>query len=455
MKKNIKFLGIPFISFQQSNNKEKIKFLGLSVYKRVYLPKSVKTYYLGIKICKKKINFIDETARFIEQRAYFSRLEQQKEILIVNTDSIGDYIIFRNFLRQVKESVKYKDYKLVLLGCEKYKAFATYLDSDIVDKFLWVPARPQHLSNQKLDEVTADLFNRQNMKHYYDTIVFCSYNSVPKRAAHNYILRDVFSQHKILHSDGPKPSINCEEMLCYTHIFMNYEGKYNFDFQINKDFFEDLLDKKIDLKYPFIEDDKVIFDYPPLFEIKNEYVAINPCAYDNFRMWHRDNWREVIRYLREIKKLEVVIVCSASEKAYCEQLIDGLDLEGIYVLAGLKVQDLLAVLKVAKMYIGQDSGIFHVAAALNMRALCLSAGNAYFRFMNYPKERRNIRVLFPLGTEEWILENKKEFPALVNSVNSFYINCLRVDKVEEEIDRLLKINSQHITLKASPLLTKE
>lgn len=424
---------------------EKIRFLGIPVGRRVYLPESIKTYLFGVRMGKRKanvkcyINPNQEKIQIVEQRKYILVKEGLKEMLIVNSDSIGDYILFRNFLREIKKSEKYKDYKIVLLGNEKYKDFAEYLDSDVVDKFLWMPARPQTLSDADLEKARCDLHNRQGMKHYYDTIVFCSFNSMPKRKAHNHLVSGIIFENKIIHCDELNPHRNCGEMLEYTHIYMNYKGANNFEFNINKDFFEDLLQKEIDLKYPCIEESKISFKYPSLLNRKSEYVVINPCAYDNYRMWHRNNWMEIVRYLRQEKGYDVLIVCSADEKAYCQQLVDDVDLDGVEVLAGLPVKHLLAVLKLAKMYIGQDSGVFHVAAALNIRALCLSAGNAYFRFMNYPKERKNIRVLFPIGTEEWINDNNKEFPALVRNINVFYINCIRVDKVEEQIDNLLNM----------------
>lgn len=75
-------------------------------------------------------------------------------------------------------------------------------------------------------------------------------------------------------------------------------------------------------------------------------------------------------------------------------MIADANIENVDILAGLSVKDLLATLKLAKLYIGQDSGVFHIAAALNIRCLCLSAGNAYFRFMNYPKTGNILKFFF-------------------------------------------------------------
>lgn len=361
-----------------------------------------------------------------------------KEVLIVNTDSIGDYILFRNFLKEVKISEKYKDYKITLFGCEKYKEFAEYLDSDIVDRFIWCPARPQNLSKEELNELRKKLHDNGGLKYYYDTIIFASYNSMAKRLAHEVIFEEVISNERIIHCDIVNPHRNANDMLKYSQIYMNYNSDNMYEFDIYKAFFKRLLGREIETSYPRIEESKVTFSYDYLIKRKKEYIVINPCAYDKYRMWHVNNWANVVKHIKKNYQYDIVIVCAESEKAYCQTLADKLEFP-IDILSGLPVKHLLATLKLAKMYIGQDSGIFHLAAALDTRSLCLSAGNAYFRFMNYPKTRKNIKVLFPEGTEDWIWKNNDTNRDLVRNINCFFINTILVDDVCNSIDELLRI----------------
>ena len=362
--------------------------------------------------------------------------DSDKELLIVNTDSIGDYILFRNFLSDIKKSPAYRDYKITLLGCTTFKAFAECLDGDIVDHFLWVPNRPQERTFIELEYQRRDLHKNQGMKPFYDTVCFSSFNSGVKKTAHDYLLSDVNAKHRIINYDIRNKK-NCSDLLPFTYVHADRAATEKFDFDNNKAFFKTVLNIENKLTYPKIEDDKINLNVPEVTGRVREYVVINPCAYDPYRMWHPENWCALIRHLKN-KGYDIVCVCAPKEQAYCRSLIDrcGVDVE---LHAGLPVQNLLAVLKLAKLYIGQDSGIFHVAAALNIRALCLSAGNAYFRFMNYPKTRRNIKVLFPKGVEEWILQNKDDHPDKVNDVNNFFINNLRVSDVTAAADDLLAI----------------
>jgi len=376
-----------------------------------------------------------------EKKVFVPIDKNVKELLIVNTDSIGDYIIFRNFLKEIKNSEKYKGYKITLLGSDVFKEFAEYLDSDIVDTFLWSKPRAQEFSTEDKNQLKSDLHNRQGMKYFYDTIIYSSYNSMAKREFLDFLVSEILFNEKVIHHDNiinNSDHRKSTEMLSYTYVYRNFKSNTMFEFDINKCFFEDLINEKIHLKYPVIEPRKVKFCYGYLRQRTREYVAINPCAFDNFRMWNPLNWVKIIKYIYNEKELDVIIVCSEKEKKYCESITELLDFN-VDILAGLPVGKLLATIKAARMYIGQDSGIFHVAAALGTRSLCLSAGNAYFRFMNYPKSRKNVKVLFPEGTEEWIWANDENHTERSRGINAFYINSIKVSELKKEIDKFLKI----------------
>lgn len=410
-------LGIPFCKIRIKNDVKKIYLFGIPVYKA------------NIKIATKNV--------IIRTREYVLLREQQpKELLIVNTDSIGDYILCRNFFAEIKKSEKYKEYKISLLGCSKYKDFAEYLDCDIIDYFYWVRERPQSLSETDLEQERCALHNEQGLKHYYDTIIFPSANSMDKRLAHERLVSGILCNNKVIFCFGINPHRNCSDLLNYTSVCVNYNTE-KFEFDLNKYFYEDLLEREITIDNPFIENEKVLFSNNYLKNKKREYIVINPCAYDKYRMWHIHNWQRLIVYIQEIEKYDIVIVCSKNEENYCKRLITEANIENVDILAGLSVKDLLATLKLAKLYIGQDSGVFHIAAALNIRCLCLSAGNAYFRFMNYPQNRKHVKILFPKGTEDWIKNNKDRFPDLVRNINCFYINSLKVGDVQKEVHNLL------------------
>ena len=374
--------------------------------------------------------------KLIEKNKYII-VPQQKEILIIFLDAIGDYILFRNFLKSIKNSPQYRHYKITLLGNERFRAFAEYLDTDCIDTFLWLPHRIQSQPSDVRENWRMNLHNRQGMKHYYDTIIYASFNSQGKRPAIDNLLSEVTAREKIINLDNRHPQNNkTNDFLDFTYVSVNYAAIKLFEFDINKFFWEDVLNQKINIPYPFIEKEKINQQNNPLADC-HKYVVINPCAQDGYRMWHMHNWAETIRYLKTLK-YNVILVCAENEKDYCAALAAETDVD-IPVYANLPVPQLLALLKAAQLYIGHDSGCFHIAAACDIKALCLSAGYAFFRFMGYPKNRDNITILFPKGVEKWISEN----PSTIFNNNGFFINSLKTRDVIKAAEKLLTASSSH------------
>jgi len=64
-----------------------------------------------------------------------------KRVLIVRLDAIGDYILWRNCLRFLRNSAKYRDAHLTVLGNPAWRSLAEALDGDCVDEWMWAENR--------------------------------------------------------------------------------------------------------------------------------------------------------------------------------------------------------------------------------------------------------------------------------------------------------------------------
>ena len=62
----------------------------------------------------------------------------EKSVLLIRIDATGDYILFRNFIKIIRKSDKYKNYKITLLGNEVWKKIAEELDGKFIDNFIWL-----------------------------------------------------------------------------------------------------------------------------------------------------------------------------------------------------------------------------------------------------------------------------------------------------------------------------
>ena len=64
-----------------------------------------------------------------------------KRVLIVRLDAIGDYILWRNCLRFLRKSEKYRNAHLTVLGNPAWRSLAEAFDGDCVDEWIWVENR--------------------------------------------------------------------------------------------------------------------------------------------------------------------------------------------------------------------------------------------------------------------------------------------------------------------------
>ena len=64
-----------------------------------------------------------------------------KKVLIVRLDAIGDYILWRNCLRFIRISRKYRNAHLTVLGNPAWRSLAEAFDADCADEWIWVENR--------------------------------------------------------------------------------------------------------------------------------------------------------------------------------------------------------------------------------------------------------------------------------------------------------------------------
>lgn len=406
---------------------------------------SIFRYWLGTKIFRGKRQehylYKYKQARIFEfhqrkKKVFFQ--PKEKKLLLINLDSIGDYILYRNLLFAIKKSKKYKEYDITLIGCEKYKSFAQYLDSDIINHFLWLKAEPQDYDYSTYCSQYRSL-RIQGLKKHYDSIIFLSLNSITHLPMLSKLLNDVTAREKIISAPELFNTKDPHELLQFTYIYTDFQlsdqPEYYFVFNYLKRFVEHIIQEKINIPYPIIEEHKV-FSPVQLSNIKKEYILINPCASDPLRIWHPQNWVTLIEWLKGHYNLDIICICGPNEQDYCKSLVEAAG-GNIPILENLSPEELFGILKLAKLYIGMDSGVFHMAAALNIRALCLSSGISYYRFLTYNKNRQNIRIIFPPKAEEWVHNHRQT--KLSFDRPYFWINRLDIAEIQKAIKELLEL----------------
>lgn len=73
-----------------------------------------------------------------EQNALPPAYTQQKKLLVIRLDDIGDYLLFRNTLPTYKTATRWQGYQVTLLGNAAWQSIYEFADSQYADDTIWV-----------------------------------------------------------------------------------------------------------------------------------------------------------------------------------------------------------------------------------------------------------------------------------------------------------------------------
>ena len=95
-------------------------------------------------------HFFKALTYLISDRIFLSKLNYKikaNTLLIVKLDAIGDYLLFRNFLEDIRKSKKFANYHITLCGNIIWEELAETFDKSFVDEFIWIDKKK--LTNEK------------------------------------------------------------------------------------------------------------------------------------------------------------------------------------------------------------------------------------------------------------------------------------------------------------------
>ncbi len=354
-------------------------------------------------------------------------------MLIIRLDAIGDYILFRNFIRVVKEDEKYKNYKITLCGNIIWKDLAESLDKKFIDSFLWIDRKKfygniiykysilKEVSRRKFEVVVNPTYTREIL--YGDEIVWAS--NAALRIGNQGVLDKHAKWKRNLFTDN-----------YYTRL-LPADNENLFEFYRNKEFFENFLEKKINLARPIIETAKL----KTSIKLSGNYAVIFPGAKDGKRIWSYLNFIKVANYLINNWGVKIVIPGAAAEKELTGKIVGGLiDQSKVIDLTGkTNLTELVQIIGGARILISNETGPVHIAAAVGTAFLCISNGNHLGRFNPYPAD------IFVRAFYIYPDEVKQEIER-----GSAVINELRFDS---EID-INKINASEVIEKLKIIMPK-
>jgi len=155
--------------------------------------------------------------------------------------------------------------------------------------------------------------------------------------------------------------------------------------------------------------------------LDKKYIVISPGGNWIPKIWPVQNYNNLlIKLLNENKNLHVILVGSNADKEiYKIKLIKNIDNNKIIDLMGQTITQTYAYIKLSNLFIGNDSGLMHLAAAANIATIGLFGPTNHTLYSPYGKK------CFILRTKETF----EEFKLITLDKYKTYMESISVDDV--------------------------
>ena len=300
-----------------------------------------------------------------------------KRLLVLKPDAVGDYILFRNFMKLLRAGEKYRDYEIVFCGNSACRDFALHYDSAYADEFVWIDKNRIYL-----DIFYYIRFARSMYRRFSVTIQ-------PVRSREllfDFIVRISGSGERIAPEGDTVNILHGYKKMSdrwYTRLIPSGD-QFSFEFDANRQFFELLLDQPVLFRRPFLEKDHR--DDTGIPGLPQRFIALFPGAQLPFRRWKTRNFAAVCRDLGEKYGMDTVILGSGSDRELAGEIVRFSGGRLMDLTGRTRLHQLPEIIARSRMVITNDSMAAHLGAALDIPTVVISQMNHYGRFVPYPEE---------------------------------------------------------------------
>lgn len=352
-------------------------------------------------------------------------------LLVVFTDAIGDYLLFRNFIPVLARSERFRGYEITLCGNVVLRDLAEGLDRGVISDFIWLDRdRFRHNPLYRFRLVreigrrgfAAALYPSYSRNYYWgDTVVRASASPVRIGSRGD--------------ATNMRPWQKRRADRFYSEL-VDAVADNLFEFARNREFCENLLGSAAGVSRPVIE--RRLLPGEPA--IDGPYALLFPGAGERFRQWSPDRFARVAAHLAGRHGLAVVVAGGAADRPLADairrEVSDGtvIDLTGRTTLCGLA-----RLLAGAKLLVSNETGAVHLAVAVGTPFVCISNGNQFGRFCPYPPEIfTGGRYLFPPAIGE-ALRRGESLGDTYRYRSGLDINEIAVAEVTKVIDQCVSL----------------
>lgn len=306
---------------------------------------------------------------------YLSKFRKTaKKLLIIKTDAIGDYILFRNFIEALKKSEQYKDYRIDLLGNELWQDLSQKYDSGYVDESIFI--KPSGLYEAPLQTFKTGW---KLFKNNYEIVLQPTYS----RTLLNDGLAALTGAGKIFgfESDTERIAARYKKKTdkFYTHRLPLPTGVY-FEFERSKLFFEFVLRSNISLNSTSIG--------PHV--LNKSGIVIFAGAGVVKREWKKEDFLSLIILIKQHTGQPIYLAGSSAEIPIGNYLESNLPQQSVVNLIGKSdLPGLVELIAGCSLVVANETSAIHIAVATKTKSVCILGGGHFSRFAPYPESFSN------------------------------------------------------------------
>lgn len=305
-----------------------------------------------------------------------TRKKTTPRLLIVRIDEIGDYILWRSFLKEIVSANKFKNHEIHLCGNQSWKSLFNLFDSDLVHEVHWIDKH-----RFKKDLRYRFRYLRKIFRCHFDVVINPTFS------------RDLRNDDAIVKAAKPAFAIGMQanaeniksyekgyDARLYDQLFVLQE-KPVFEFLRNRLFTEFVTGIASRVLNTRIQTDRL-----PVFEasLPDKYFVVFPGSRHPSRIWPTGHFVTVSNYLYEQRGYTAVVCGAPNDEPYTTAFCDQYHHPFINLSGKTSLPQLLSVLRGAQCLLSVDTGSVHLAAAVGCTVFGIFNGSQYKRFAPYP-----------------------------------------------------------------------
>ena len=275
-------------------------------------------------------------------------------------------------LTPLVHALKNAGHKVTAIFNSPFNCENLYANSNLFDEKVILKTKMEHVlyilkNKNKFDQVYLDYFacTKKNFK--------VSNRIAQKIIAHG--VPDSIDRNKLKHITVVRPSQKLNNAEINLQLFNDEVRPLNFDLKLK-------------------------FNDVTKFNLPKKYIVVQPSAGNNltpYKIWNIDNWISLIKANPE----EHFVILGDKNELQLANKITKENLENTTCLIGLtSLPEVFDILKFAQLYLGHDSGIMHMAAAVSIPTITIWGGSNYNLF-GYEKVAPNMHKTIAESPNCW------------------------------------------------------